>query len=75
MRDTELTDCVHTYLGHLKSEGKIAGYRITRRKLGFSPPGMGEFHVSIEVEGLAQLDEAFSYVAQRSGAVEGSMRT
>ena len=42
-----------------------------RRKLGLGPPEMGEFHIMIEVNGLAQLDEAFSNVATRSGQIEG----
>jgi hypothetical protein len=71
MRDTELVERAHAYLGHLQGAGKISRYRITRRKLGLAPPAFGEFHVMIEVDGLAQLDLAFQYVAVRSGAVEG----
>src|SRR5205085_434576 len=48
---------VAAYLGHLKSEGLIAGWRLTRRKLGLGAPGLGEFHLMMEVRDLAQLDE------------------
>jgi hypothetical protein len=70
-KDVPFVERVHTYLGHLVSEKKIQSYRVTRRKLGFGPPGLGEFHVIIEVSGLAELDSAFQYVGTRSGAVEG----
>ena len=46
------------WLGHLRTKGLIEGWRLTRRKLGLAPPGMGEFHIMIEVKNLAQLDEA-----------------
>jgi hypothetical protein len=70
---SDMTFVAHAeaYLGHLVAEGKVQSFRITRRKLGFSPPGMGEFHVAIEVESLAQLDTAFQHVARRAGEVEG----
>ena len=71
VRDTDFADRVHAYLGHLKKDGAIADYRLTRRKLGLSPPGMGDFHIIIEVEGLAQLDKAFKQVASRTDPAEG----
>lgn len=42
-----------------------------RRKLGFGPPELGEFHVTIEVADLAQLEAAFDEVVPRTGATEG----
>jgi len=68
--DTDFSDRVHDYLGHLKGDGSIAGYRLTRRKLGLGAPGLHEFHVIIEIENLAQLDRAFDKVAARSGPAE-----
>jgi hypothetical protein len=38
VRDTEFAQNVHAYLGHLKEQGSLVGYRITRRKLGLGPP-------------------------------------
>ena len=32
--DTEFADNVRGFLGHLKADGKIADFRLTRRKLG-----------------------------------------
>ena len=68
--DLEFVDAVDAYLGRLREEGRIAGHRVTRRKLGLGPSSLGEFHVVIEVEGLAQLDSAFSEVSKREGAIE-----
>ena len=69
-KDLEFARAIDGYLGHLQKEGRIAAYRLARRKLGFGPPELGEFHVSIAVESLAQLDQAFDVVAPRSGEVE-----
>jgi hypothetical protein len=69
--DLTFTEKVNAYLGHLKEQDRIAGFRITRRKLGLGAPGLGEFHVMIEVTGLAQLDTAFEHVAGRREPVEG----
>ena len=71
VKDTEFADRVHAYLGHLKEGGPIAGYRLTRRKLGLGPAHLPEFHIIIEVEGLAQLDKAFEQVASRADPAEG----
>lgn len=69
--DGEFAGRVHAYLGHLEDSGNIAGYRVTRRKLGLGPSHLPEFHIVLEVEDLAQLDRAFSQVASRADPVEG----
>lgn len=69
-RDMEFAENVRAYLGCLQSNGKIAGWRLSRRKLGFGPAELGEFHISISCNTLAQLDEAFSTIAPRSGDIE-----
>lgn len=69
-RDLEFVENLGGYLGRLQELGKIAGWRLTRRKLGFGPPELGEFHITIECESLAQLEEAFKTIAPRSGEVE-----
>ncbi|MCW5941664.1 MAG: hypothetical protein KIS66_05500 [Fimbriimonadaceae bacterium] len=68
--DLEFCDAVHAYLGYLREAGTLHGYSIRRRKFGFSPPGLGDFWISITVENLAQLDEAFSRVARRDREIE-----
>lgn len=69
-RDLEFCTAVHAYLGFLQRDGRIDAWRLTRRKLGFGPPELGEFHISIATRDLAQLDHAFDVVATRSGEAE-----
>jgi hypothetical protein len=69
--DLALCASVEAYLGKLRAEGRIAGFRIGRRKLGLGPGSVGEFHVAIEVRDLAQLDTAFRTVSERAEPVEG----
>lgn len=69
-RDLAFVKAVNEWLGLLRDQGAIAGFRITRRKLGLGPDGTGEFHLMIEVENLAQLDRAFALAAARSGSAE-----
>jgi len=70
VRDMEFVAHARRYLDHLRTDGLIEGYRITRRKLGLGPPQLAEFHLMLEVLDLAQLDRAFGRVASRSEPVE-----
>jgi hypothetical protein len=65
MGDVDFARSLGRFLDHLKDGGLIAGWRLTRRKLGLGPPDLGEFHVMIEVRDLAQLDAAFRSVSAR----------
>jgi hypothetical protein len=69
-QDLEFCKAVDAYMGHLKAQGKIESWRITRRKFGFGPANLGDFHISLAFKDLAQLDHAFSEVATRAGEVE-----
>lgn len=69
--DAEFADHFGAYMERLKSDGLIADWRLTRRKLGLAPAMLPEFHAIIETDGLAQLDEAFRVVSARTGAHEG----
>jgi hypothetical protein len=69
-KDLEFAASVARYMEYLQGKGLIEGYRLTRRKLGFGPPELGEFQLSIEVKDLGQLDEAFQLAATRDGEVE-----
>ncbi|PWB67673.1 hypothetical protein C3F09_13075 [candidate division GN15 bacterium] len=69
-KDLEFCRALDDYLGYLKSRGLIQRYSLSRRKFGFGPPSLGEFHVVIEIDDLAQLDSAFGIVARRSGETE-----
>jgi hypothetical protein len=70
VRDTEFSDRATAYLEHLKADGLIAGYRITRRKLGLGPKELPEFHLMLEFEDLAQVDRVFGRVASRADPTE-----
>lgn len=70
-RDSDFADRVHAYLGRLRNDGAIADYRLTRRKLGLGPSHLPEFHIVVEFDGLAQMDEAFSAAAARTQPIEG----
>jgi hypothetical protein len=68
--DVAFADKVAAYFGHLKAQGLIEGWRVTRRKLGLAPAGFGDFHLIVETKGMAQLDAAFTHVASRRSPVE-----
>jgi uncharacterized protein DUF6614 len=70
VRDTEFAKNVHSYLGHLKEQGALVGYRITQRKLGLGPPQLPMWNIIIEFENLTQMDNAFNRVASRADPVE-----
>jgi hypothetical protein len=69
--DLEFSEQLALYMGHLKDQGLIEGFRLTRKKLGLGPAALGEFHLMIEVRDLAQLDAAFDRVSGRREPVEG----
>ncbi len=73
-RDMEFVRALDAYMEHLKKQGKVEGWRLTRRKFGFGPEDLGEFHIRMEFRDLAQLDSAFSEVAMRTGDVENLHR-
>ncbi len=68
--DLEFADATRAYLDHLKETGLLAGYRMTRRKLGLGPPQLPDWHITIDFETLAQMDQAFERVSARSDPVE-----
>lgn len=72
VRDLALTETVAAWMDYLKTNGLIEGWRLTRRKFGFGPAGLGEFHLDIETRDLAQLDAAFRHVARRDEPAESA---
>ncbi len=69
-KDLDFSKAIAEMLGHMQAEGLIASYSLLRRKFGFGPEALGEFHVDIVTNNLAQLDEAFHQVTPRSGHME-----
>jgi hypothetical protein len=68
--DLAFAQNIASYMEHLRQSGAIAGWRLTRRKLGLGLPELGEFHLMIEVRDLAQLEQAFAQVAARRDPTE-----
>jgi hypothetical protein len=69
-KDVEFADAVKAYLDHLAARGLVERWTLQRRKFGFGPDGLGEFHCVVHVKDLTQFDAAFGHVATRSGEVE-----
>ena len=68
--DVGFADDFAKFMEFLVEQKKIVSWRLMRRKLGLGPREFGEFHMMIEVDSLAQLDEAFFAAATRSGDME-----
>lgn len=73
-KDLELAAAVKAYLDYLQSRGLIQSWSLSRRKFGFGPGTLGEFHCTVRTTNLAQLDDAFGLVATRDGEVESLHR-
>jgi len=69
-KDLVLSKRMHEFLGHLKEKKLIEDYALTRRKLGFGPGELGEFHLRIAVKDLSQLENAFQLAATRGPDIE-----
>ncbi len=70
VHDLEFAESAQTYLRYLKDAEHIAGYRITRRKLGLGPPQLPQWHITIDFQNMAQMDEAFGHVSSRADPIE-----
>lgn len=70
VKDLALVESIQAMLGYLKEQGKLHSFSIARRKLGFGPPEIGEWHIDIVTKDLAQLQEAFDHVTPRAGEME-----
>lgn len=60
---------LEAWMSHLESAGKISNWRLLRRKLNLAADDYWDFLLEIEVEGLAQLDEAFRLSGQHDDTV------
>jgi len=70
VKDIAFARAFEAYMKHLHERGAIESWRLTRRKLGLAPDGLGEFHFMIETKDLAQLDQAFSLASARRDPTE-----
>jgi hypothetical protein len=71
VRDMQFHDNVARCMEHLRGEGLIESWRLTRRKLGLGPKELGEWHLMLELRDLSQLEAAFQRMAGRADPVEG----
>ncbi len=69
--DVEFADAVTEYMTYLTDEGRIRGWRMTRRKLGLGHPNLPEFNITMEFDSMTQMDDAFNTVSAREDPVEG----
>lgn len=70
VKDLDIADAIDAMLAHLRDAGSIEAWNLTRRKLGFGPPSLGEFFLDIQVKDMVQLEAAFDTVTPRSGEME-----
>jgi hypothetical protein len=68
--DLAFAHAVHAYLGTLVEQGLLESFTLARRKLGFGPGELGEFHVRLCVRDMRQLEDAFERIAARGGDLE-----
>ncbi len=73
-KDLELSDAIQAYLGMMQKQAHIQAFQLKRRMLGLGPNELGEFHLTISVDSMAQLEEAFQLAATRGPEVEPEHR-
>ena len=73
--EQEFVNNMQSFLEHLKSEGKMESYRITRCKMGFRSMDIPEWHIMMEFKNMAQMDSAFERVAPLEGELETKHRS
>ncbi len=70
IKDIDFSKNLDAYLGKLKQDGNIVDFQLSKRKLGFGPSELGEYHLDIQVEDMAQLDAAFFAASERTAPIE-----
>jgi len=73
--DLDWVNNMRSFLDHLKSEGKMESYRITRCKMGFRSMDIPEWHIMMEFKNMAQMDLAFERVAPLEGELENKHKS
>ena len=68
--DLNFAKAVDQFLQYFVNQEMVESFSIERRKFGFSPENLGEFHIRILTNDLESLDRAFQDAATRSGEVE-----
>ena len=70
VKDMDFATSITAMMQHMQRASTIEGHTLTRRKLGFGPETLGEWHIDILVKDMAQLEAAFDQVTPRTGEME-----
>jgi hypothetical protein len=74
--DIDWVNNMRGFLDHLIAEGKMESYRVTRCKMGFrSIQDLPEWHIMMEFNNMAQMDDAFKRVAPLEGELESKHKS
>jgi hypothetical protein len=73
--DIDWVTNMRKFLDHLVAEDRMVSYRITRCKMGFRSLDIPEWHIMMEFNNMAQLDQAFERVAPLEGELEDKHRS
>lgn len=73
--DSEWVGNMKKFLQQLVDEGKMISFRVTRCKMGFRSLDIPEWHIMMEFNNMAQLEEAFQRVAPLEGELEDKHRS
>lgn len=68
--DLQFATAVSQFMQFFIDNQMVESYSLERRKFGFGPEVLGEFHIRIHTKDLDSLDRAFHSAAARSGEVE-----
>ncbi len=71
VRGSHFAETVRLCMEHLREQGLLESWRLTRRKLGLGPRELGEWHLMIEVKDLRQMQDLFESMARRTDPEEG----
>ena len=73
--DTEWVSNMKKFLQQLVDERKMISFRVTRCKMGFRSLDIPEWHIMMEFNNMAKLEEAFQRVAPLEGELEDKHRS
>jgi hypothetical protein len=73
--DIDWVTNMRKFLDHLVAEDRMVSYRITRCKMGFRSLDIPEWHIMMEFNNMAQMDQAFERVAPLEGELEDKHRS
>lgn len=66
----EFGDQAREFLSFLYEHELIEGFNIARRQFAIDPPGLGEFHITVEFGSVEQMNRAFEQIGMRTGETD-----